>query len=190
MICAASLLIGSSAGCLVATLNAYLSLHYEARHLNWVHCFWGVGSMVGPALLTLSYQMNHTWRGGYVFAACCVGLISVFFTFTLPRWKASRASSENVGDSAGEGFVSNGEAMRMPGVKTILLLFLSYYAAESCMTLWITSFAGEVYALSESQAALMSSLFFWVLPLDAGFLDLLICDSAASHWCGAVSSSC
>ena len=39
MICAASLLIGSSAGCLVATLNAYLSLHYEARHLNWVHCF-------------------------------------------------------------------------------------------------------------------------------------------------------
>lgn len=166
MICAASLLIGSSAGCLVATLNAYLSLHYEARHLNWVHCFWGVGSMVGPALLTLSYQMNHTWRGGYVFAACCVGLISVFFTFTLPRWKASRASSENVGDSAAEGFVSNGEAMRMPGVKTILLLFLSYYAAESCMTLWITSFAGEVYALSESQAALMSSLFF--LGITAG----------------------
>ena len=122
--------------------------------------------MVGPALLTLSYQMNHTWRGGYVFAACCVGLISVFFTFTLPRWKASRASSENVGDSAGEGFVSNGEAMRMPGVKTILLLFLSYYAAESCMTLWITSFAGEVYALSESQAALMSSLFF--LGITAG----------------------
>ena len=166
MICAASLLIGSSAGCLVAALNAYLSLHYEARHLNWVHCFWGVGSMVGPALLTLSYQMNHTWRGGYVFAACCVGLISVFFTFTLPRWKASRASSENVGDSAAEGFVSNGEAMRMPGVKTILLLFLSYYAAESCMTLWITSFAGKVYALSESQAALMSSLFF--LGITAG----------------------
>lgn len=65
-----------------------------------------------------------------------------------------------------KAFVSNGEAMRMPGVKTILLLFLSYYAAESCMTLWITSFAGKVYALSESQAALMSSLF--LLGITAG----------------------
>ncbi len=166
VICAASLLIGFSAGCLVATLNAYLSLHYEARHLNRVHCFWGIGSMLGPALLTLSYQMNYTWRGGYALAACCVGLIFVFFVFTLPRWKASRASSENVETTAAEGFISNREAMHMPGVKTILLLFLSYYATESCMTLWITSFAGEVYALSESQAALMSSLFF--LGITAG----------------------
>lgn len=166
VICAASLLIGLSAGCLVATLNAYLSLHYEARHLNWVHCFWGVGSMVGPALLTLSFQAQHAWRGGYVLAACCVGLILISFAFTLPRWKAGHMSSENGGDSAGEGFVSNQEALRMTGIKTILFLFLSYYAAESCMTLWITSFAGEVYALSEGQAAMMASIFF--LGITAG----------------------
>lgn len=190
VICAANLLIGSSAGCLVATLNAYLSLHYKARHLNWVHCFWGIGSMVGPALLTLSFQAHHTWRGGYVLAACCVGLIFVSFAFTLPRWKTSHPFSENTETSAAKRFVSNGEALRMTGVKTILLLFLSYYAAESCITLWITSFVGKSTRCPRARQYSCPASSFWVLPWDVAFPVLSICGSTTSRWCGSVLSLC
>ncbi|HRM94765.1 MAG TPA: TetR/AcrR family transcriptional regulator, partial [Alicycliphilus sp.] len=30
-----------------------LALHYEARHMSWLHCFWGVGATLGPVILSL-----------------------------------------------------------------------------------------------------------------------------------------
>ena len=37
---------GLGAGAIDAALNNYVALHYKAKHMSWLHCFWGVGTIV------------------------------------------------------------------------------------------------------------------------------------------------
>ena len=157
---AASFLIGLSAGCLVAALNTYMSLQYEARHLSWVHCFWGIGSMIGPVLLTVSLQTSLMWRGGYGVAAGVVLAVIVLAGIGLSRWEKQGEERSGKQAERTDKFISNREAFGYPGVKLVLLLFLCYCAIESCMNLWITTFSLERCQMSEAKAAFMSSLFF------------------------------
>lgn len=39
---------GLGAGAVDAALNAYVATHFAARHINWLHCCWGLGAAGGP----------------------------------------------------------------------------------------------------------------------------------------------
>ncbi|MBE6831639.1 MAG: MFS transporter, partial [Ruminococcaceae bacterium] len=45
--------LGLGAGAVDSGLNEFVAEHYEAKHMNWLHCFWGVGAMLGPALISV-----------------------------------------------------------------------------------------------------------------------------------------
>ena len=36
---------GLGAGSVDASLNNYVALHYESRHMSWLHCMWGIGGI-------------------------------------------------------------------------------------------------------------------------------------------------
>ena len=38
---------GLGAGCVDASLNNYVALHYASRHMSWLHCMWGIGASAG-----------------------------------------------------------------------------------------------------------------------------------------------
>lgn len=61
---------GLGAGSVDAALNNYIALYYRSGHMNWLHCFWGLGAMAGP------YIMGACLTGGYSFGA---GYRVVFF---------------------------------------------------------------------------------------------------------------
>lgn len=44
---------GLGAGCVDASLNNYIALHYASRHMNWLHCMWGIGASAVPNERTL-----------------------------------------------------------------------------------------------------------------------------------------
>ena len=50
---------GLGAGSVDAALNNYIALYYRSGHMNWLHCFWGLGAMAGP------YIMGACLTGGY-----------------------------------------------------------------------------------------------------------------------------
>lgn len=37
--------LGLGGGAVDAALNNFVALHYQARHMNWLHCFWGLGAL-------------------------------------------------------------------------------------------------------------------------------------------------
>lgn len=39
-----SIPLGLGAGAVDAALNHYVAENYKAHHMNWLHCFWGVGA--------------------------------------------------------------------------------------------------------------------------------------------------
>ena len=42
---------GLGAGAVDSALNNYAAVHFSSRHLNWLHCFWGVGCCISPYIL-------------------------------------------------------------------------------------------------------------------------------------------
>ena len=55
---------GLGAGAIDSALNNYVALHYKAKHMSWLHCFWGVGTVVSPFIMGYALT-NRTWNSGY-----------------------------------------------------------------------------------------------------------------------------
>ena len=72
MLCLWALPYGLGAGSIDAALNNYVALHYTSRHMSWLHCFWGVGAIVSPYIMSAALT-RAAWQTGYR----TVGLIRV-----------------------------------------------------------------------------------------------------------------
>ena len=77
---------GLGAGAVDAALNNYVALHYAARHMNWLHSFWGLGASISPFIMSYALTSGQGWSSAYRI----VGLAQVVLTFvlimTLPVW--------------------------------------------------------------------------------------------------------
>ena len=114
---------GLGAGAIDAALNNYIALHYKARHMNWLHCFWGVGTIVSP--FVMSHALSHAnWQGGFRIIGLVQLGIALLLLCTLPVWKihsrTEEAGGEKVlglrggshGDELGEHLFCGGEGRR------------------------------------------------------------------------------
>src|SRR5687767_3900869 len=55
---------GLGSGGIDAGLNAYVSNHFSARHVNWLHACYSLGATLGPLLMT-AVMIRAGWRAGY-----------------------------------------------------------------------------------------------------------------------------
>ena len=80
MLCVIALPYGLGAGAVDAALNNYVALHYEARHMSWLHCFWGIGASLGPYIMGACLVGGLPWTGGYrIISVLQIGLTAVLF---------------------------------------------------------------------------------------------------------------
>ncbi|MBU1467248.1 MAG: MFS transporter, partial [Gammaproteobacteria bacterium] len=56
--------LGVGAGAVDAALNNFVALHYKAKHMNYLHSFWGVGATAGPLLMANYLALKEGWRDG------------------------------------------------------------------------------------------------------------------------------
>lgn len=158
--------LGLGAGAVDAGLNNFVALHYEARHMSWLHCFWGVGATLGPVILSLFLGGKHGWRGGYgavcAIQFCLVAVLAV----TLPMWdryedraalRAEAAAAKQAGKKQ--------STLNIPGVKGALATFFFYCAIEAAAGLWGASYLVEARGLSAEAAARGVSLYFLGITL-------------------------
>lgn len=160
---------GLGAGAIDAALNNYVALHYSSKHMSWLHCFWGVGTIISPYIM--SYALSGAeWQDGYRWVAFLQIGITALLVASLPAWKRKSVSAGETGRRAPLGLKNT---LRLPGVRSLLIGFFAYCAAESTTMLWASSYLTKVYSLSEEQAAACASLFF--IGITAGrFLSGLI----------------
>ena len=62
-----AVLLGLGAGAIDSGLNNYIALHFKASHMNFLHCFYGVGVSLSPYLMSQALS-DAGWRGGYRYA--------------------------------------------------------------------------------------------------------------------------
>lgn len=145
---------GIGAGAIDAALNNYVALHYKAKHMSWLHCFWGVGTIVSPFVMGYALT-SSTWNNGYRIVGFMQLVIGIILLLTLSVWKVN----EDVVSTTSED-VGLFKALRIKGVPFLLLGFLAYCAAETTTMQWASTYFVEVKGISIERAASFASLFY------------------------------
>lgn len=159
---------GIGGGAIDAALNNYVALHYKSKHINWLHCFWGVGTIVSPYIMSYAVKQYH-WSVGYKLVAIIQLFIFAIFMLSFPLWKVNESKEENEESSP----LKIREVINIKGVKYILIAFFCYCAAEATNMLWASSFLEVERAASKELAAAYGSLFFIGITLGRFISGLL-----------------
>lgn len=146
---------GLGAGAIDAALNNYIALHYSARHMSWLHCFWGVGAIVSPFIMSYALT-SSTWNDGCRIVGYIQLGIAALLLVTLPVWKINSKKTDVV-EQKNIGLLG---ALKIKGVPFILIGFFAYCAAEATAMQWASTYFVEVKHISEAQAAQFASLFY------------------------------
>lgn len=146
---------GLGAGAIDAALNNYVALHYASKHMSWLHCFWGVGTIVSP--FVMSYALtNSTWNQGYRIVGFIQLGIALLLLATLPVWKVHQKTN---GHQETKSLGLTG-ALKIKGVPFLLIGFFAYCAAEATAMSWASTYFVEVKGINTERAAEFASLFY------------------------------
>ncbi len=169
MLCVWAVPYGLGAGSIDAALNNYVALHYTSRDMSWLHCFWGVGTIISPNIMSRAL-VRASWQAGYRTVALIQLGIALVLVLTLPLWRIHGPIGP--GEKRNEPLGIAG-ALRLPGAKELLTAFFCYCSAESVCILWTASFLATTRGVGVERAAAFASLFF--IGMTAGrFLSGLI----------------
>lgn len=170
MLIAFAIPYGLGAGAIDAALNNYVALHYKAKHMSWLHCFWGVGTIISPFIMSCALK-TRTWNSGYRMVGWIQLGIAVLLLITLPVWKVNRTAQE----SAVEG-IGLLHTVRIKGVPFLLTGFFAYCAAEATAMQWASTYFVEVKGVPAERAAGLAALFY--IGITAGrFISGFITDA-------------
>lgn len=148
--------LGLGAGAVDAGLNNYVALHCEAKHMSWLHCFWGIGTIIGPMILSAVLRVGGSWATGYRAVGLIQCAVSALLFATLGMWKRGNIQQEEYGAKA----LSVWEVLSLPGAKAGVVTFLCYCAVEATLGLWGATYISQVRGVDEATAASFGAMFY------------------------------
>ena len=178
MLCLWAVPYGLGAGSVDASLNNYVALHYESRHMSWLHCMWGIGASVGPYIMGYAMTGGQGWNAGYRYIAMLQILLTVVLIFSLPLWK-NRAAEKNE-DEIKEKALTLAEVVQISGAKEVMITFFCYCALEQTTGLWASSYLTLHKGISPEKAAGFASMFFIGITIGraiSGFITMKLKDA-------------
>ncbi|KHS58508.1 MULTISPECIES: MFS transporter [Terrisporobacter] len=172
-ICLLAVPLGLGAGAVDSALNNFVANHYEAKHMNWLHCFWGIGATSGPFIMSFYLLKENGWRSGYATIGIIQSILVVCLLLSLPLWRKFEDSKEE--EKKGSTSINVKTLLKLPGAKPTLIAFLCYCGIELTTGLWASSFLVFNSGLSAGLAAKWVSLYYLGITVGrflAGFLSM------------------
>lgn len=177
MLCLCAIPYGLGAGGVDASLNNYVALHYESKHMSWLHCMWGIGASVGPYIMSAVVTGGGIWNLGYRYVGIIQIVLTAILIFSIPLWKGNK-SEEQTGEVVAEA-LSMKEVFAIPGAKEIMITFLCYCAVEQTVGLWASSYLVLGRGVDAETAAGYASMFYLGITVGrmiSGFLTMKFSD--------------
>jgi fucose permease len=125
---------GLAGGAVDAGLNAYGARHFSARVMNWLHAFFGVGTTLGPLIVTAVLTSGHAWRWSYVIVGSAQLLLAATFFATRARWADVPVGIG--GPPRPPASARARDTLRRPIVGLLMLTFFVYAGAEIVVAQW------------------------------------------------------
>lgn len=158
-LCLLAVPYGFGAGAIDAALNNYVALHYSSRHMNWLHCFWGLGATISPYIMGFCLTELNSWHAGYRTVSYMQFFLAAIMLLAIPLWKKKAAQGTNREDEQ-TVHLRLPQIVRLPGVWYVFIAFLCYCVYETLPMVWASTYFSIVYSLDGDKAAFFGSLFF------------------------------
>ena len=171
-----TVIMGYGAGAIDTGLNNYISLNYKARHMSWLHCFWGVGVTLSPLIMSNFLSGNSEWRIGYRIIALIQFSISILVLISLKKWiKEDKKSNKVEADNNSESKHSIITVLKGKGVITSILSQGLYCSMEFLIGTWGASYLVNSFGYLPDTAARWVSLYYggiMIGRLISGFISI------------------
>lgn len=170
MIIALAVILGLGAGAVDAGLNNYVAIHFKARAMSFLHASWGIGTTVGPFLLSYLISIGLGWQEGYRILSTVQFIICIMLFASLPLWK--KAENAEKGDTTAP--VPEYRRFCKGAVIPAILAFFAYCSMENTAMIWSATFLVEARGFSEGLAAVSAGVLFWGMTagrLFSGFIS-------------------
>lgn len=172
-LCLSAILIGLGGGSIDAALNNFVALHYQAKHMNWLHSLWGVGTTLGSYIISIFIVYPEGWRKGYLVVSAFQLLLATLFFILLPVWNIYEKDNNNKSSSIRKN--ERKKSLLFASAAISVITFFFYCAIETTTGLWASSFLVNYKHILPSLAAKGTSSFFFGITIGrilSGFISM------------------
>ena len=150
--------LGLGAGSIDTALNNYVALHYKASHMNFLHCFYGIGITLSPILMSIALS-GGSWKNGYRSVSYIQFGIAALTIFTLPIWKKVSNNSEEH-QSGSNKTIGFGKLIKDSKVRMACCVFLGSCGLEYTCGIWGSTYLVQSKGLAVDSAALTITFYY------------------------------
>ena len=158
-------LLGAAAGMMDGGLNTAIALTGRPRLLNLLHGFYGIGTAIGPLVVTAAI-LAGSWRPAYLFLVALDLVVAILWAVHHRGIPAPAVPRPPTGDSAGQDSdvtdpAATWSRRRIVTVLALgLIVFFVYTGLEVSAGQWETSYLRGHLGLSASAAGL-AAFGYW-----------------------------
>ena len=152
-----AVVLGLGAGAIDSGLNNYVALHCKASHMNFLHCFYGVGVSLSPYLMSHALS-SAGWRGGYRYAFYVQTVIAVLLIVSVPLWKKSSCAEGT--EEEKEINLTLLQMAKMPDVRLVWVIMLVTNAIEYACGVWGSTYLVEEKGFETEHGALALTIYY------------------------------
>lgn len=178
-ICIFAIPYGLGAGSVDAALNNYVSLHFASRHMSWLHCMWGIGSAIGPAIMGAVLTNGASWKDGYFIVSGIQIIISMILFISLPIWKKPIQSNFAEHEVKNDKPLTLKQVITLKGARAVMITFFCYCSLEATTILWASSYLNLFKGVDAETSALWGSLYVLGITIGraiSGFVTMKLND--------------
>ena len=156
-ICLLSIPLGLGGGAVDSVLNNFVAINYKASHMNWLHCFWGIGATLGPFIMSLFLFKENGWRIGYATIGVIQAALVICLVISLPLWRKFE-KKQTIEKEHTE--IKLNKILKINGMKPALISFFCYCSLELTAGLWASSYLTITKGISVDIAAKWVSFYY------------------------------
>ena len=167
----AAFISGVGSGVMAAGINAFAAVNFSARQMNWLHGSFGIGSTIGPLVVTtLVIDLGLAWRWAYVLFAAMRVLILLGFILTRKEWTLGEAKNKR-GERA---HATLRQTMRIPIVWLMIMTFMMVTGIELVAGQFSNSFLIDARQIDPKIAGSWVSMYWASLTVSRFLVGFVI----------------
>lgn len=152
-----AVILGLGAGAIDSGLNNYVALHFKASHMNFLHCFYGVGVSLSPYLMSQALG-NSGWRSGYQYAFYIQAAITLLLIISIPMWKKSSPDGQENDETCKS--LTLFQMAKIPEVRLVWIIMLTTNAIEYACGVWGSTYLVSAKEFDAKDGALALTVYY------------------------------
>lgn len=165
--------LGLGQGAVDSGLNNFVAENYTSRHMNWLHCFWGIGASFGPFIMTRALIGLGSWRMGYGMISIIQLLLATILCMSLVKgvWNVKHKTTQDDNENANTDH--QGLSSKTMQFMAVFQFFL-YTGIEFSISAWISSVLIESRGVPMEIAGYVVTVYYFSIMIGRFFSGFIV----------------